>query len=689
MPLKAKVFIKILFISFWITVALALIQLYFTNNNSYLGFDTQSTSTILLREYLSISLWEFFKVIIFNLCPILLSILFLTKLRSKYTSKIYFFFIPYIGTTYFLYLIYAILKFPALYENSLPNALRPFIHKSSFYLNPNDFLLGSQILTFTLIAYLFVDLLKNNHHFKQKAGFYLIAIFTISSALILPKLGLQRGQKKGKPHIFLLAIDSFRYDKSLNKSIVPNISHLAHDDNAISFHDHHIGVPRTFPSWVELLQGNYSPKTGIRHMFPSLAIRRYPSKGVNYYLKNNHYQSSVISDFAGDIFPRFQNGFDHILTPHLKIENLVKMGIEIAFPLFLPLMTTDFGLQFFPNLTDYPNFADSSKLIDKAKTILNTSSTQNSQFITIFFSTAHFPYASQWPWYKKFSNENYKGSYLFQKSPRVFHSEKITNEDIKQIRALYDGALSSIDHEIGRFIKYLKEADLYDNSLIIITADHGEDLYEEERLQGHGEHLKGNNVLKVPLIFKMHKDSSIHSNNIQFTTRSVDIMPTILASVGINIGNAQIDGVDLSPWLTQTSPPPSPMLHAYSETGIWFSNRGQSFFQKERIQYPNISQLLSFNPGGTGDIILRPIFEPTVIAAKHRSIISENYKLLYIPTHHGQNYYLYDRFQDPDNFFDIKLKHPKKFEEMKKLLLDMTNKLEVSYKFVNGYWVTM
>ena len=48
--------------------------------------------------------------------------------------------------------------------------------------------------------------------------------------------------------------------------------------------------------------------------------------------------------------------------------------------------------------------------------------------------------------------------------------------DLLQVRATYYGLMSEVDQHLGKVIKYLKESDQYDSTLIVFTSDHGEHL---------------------------------------------------------------------------------------------------------------------------------------------------------------------------------------------------------------------
>ena len=116
----------------------------------------------------------------------------------------------------------------------------------------------------------------------------------------------------------------------------------------------------------------------------------------------------------------------------------------------------------------------------------------------------------------------------------------------KQFKNPYDGEIAFVDHCVGQIIDKLKTLDLYEDSLIIITGDHGELLGE------HGEPAHGyfiyQNVLHVPLIFK----PAHHSTPVKITdnTSLTDITPTVLAQCGIEIPS-HMQGVDLSDYFVR------------------------------------------------------------------------------------------------------------------------------------------
>lgn len=111
--------------------------------------------------------------------------------------------------------------------------------------------------------------------------------------------------------------------------------------------------------------------------------------------------------------------------------------------------------------------------------------------------------------------------------------DEITEDDLNYIKALYDSEISFTDKYIGQIMEHLKKAGLYENVLIILTADHGEEFMERKgRWIGHCNKLYQEQI-HVPLIIKLpgHSEQKIIRDYVSL----VDIMPTILHKAGINI----------------------------------------------------------------------------------------------------------------------------------------------------------
>jgi len=103
---------------------------------------------------------------------------------------------------------------------------------------------------------------------------------------------------------------------------------------------------------------------------------------------------------------------------------------------------------------------------------------------------------------------------------------KINSQDLQHIVNLYDAEILSMDEAFSVLIDFLKKEDIYDDSIIIFTSDHGEAFGEHGKIATHGDILY-DECLKVPLIIKF-PNSKWAGKVIQEQVRSIDILPTII-----------------------------------------------------------------------------------------------------------------------------------------------------------------
>ncbi|MBM4267103.1 MAG: hypothetical protein FJ144_10910 [Deltaproteobacteria bacterium] len=90
----------------------------------------------------------------------------------------------------------------------------------------------------------------------------------------------------------------------------------------------------------------------------------------------------------------------------------------------------------------------------------------------------------------------------------------------------YDGEIRFLDRQIGALFAFLRERGLYDDAVIVIVADHGEQFREHEK-QGHGYSLH-NVEIHVALLLK----AGGRRGEVERTVSITDIFPTILELAG-------------------------------------------------------------------------------------------------------------------------------------------------------------
>lgn len=112
--------------------------------------------------------------------------------------------------------------------------------------------------------------------------------------------------------------------------------------------------------------------------------------------------------------------------------------------------------------------------------------------------------------------------------------------------ALYDAEIASADEAVGRLLEDLKARGVYDRSLIILTADHGEAFFDH----GHWQHSKTlyEELIRIPLIVKWPGQSP--KGRVSAQVSQVDIFPTVLAAAGVE--PPPTDGINLIQFVNDT-----------------------------------------------------------------------------------------------------------------------------------------
>jgi arylsulfatase A-like enzyme len=117
----------------------------------------------------------------------------------------------------------------------------------------------------------------------------------------------------------------------------------------------------------------------------------------------------------------------------------------------------------------------------------------------------------------------------------------------KNIVALYDGEIRYMDEAlIGPLLQGLKSLNLFDQTMIIFTSDHGEEFYDHGAW-GHGHSLY-NELIRVPLIIKF-PSSKQKGQKIDSFARLIDVLPTVLEELKISYSARRFDGRSLFPLL--------------------------------------------------------------------------------------------------------------------------------------------
>lgn len=199
--------------------------------------------------------------------------------------------------------------------------------------------------------------------------------------------------------------------------------------------------------------------------------------------------------------------------------------------------------------------------------------------------------------------------------------------EIRQMRATYCGLISEVDDCLGAVFAYLDTTGQWDDTLVIFTSDHGEQLGDHHLLGKIGYHDES---FRIPLVIKDPEAPGRRGTIETAFTESVDVMPTVLDWLGGNVPRA-CDGRSLVPlvhgrlpadWRTELHYEYDFRDVHYSQPenalGLSMNDASLCVVQDERYKYVHFAALpplffdLADDPNQFVNLADRPAYAPLV-----------------------------------------------------------------------------
>ncbi len=219
----------------------------------------------------------------------------------------------------------------------------------------------------------------------------------------------------------------------------------------------------------------------------------------------------------------------------------------------------------------------------------------------------------------------------------------ISEEEWEVVRSWYDGEIAYLDHQIGHLVGFLVEKDMFEDTLLVITSDHGESFGEH----GLAVHPLGlyDNVIHVPLIMSC-PSLAIDERRISALVSTVDIFPTLLHAAGLD-SRKDIQGKNLYPFKNRK-------IHDFvcAEYGGLHTG-GFAGLKAWNISPATKSKLGEIDRGA-------------------KCVRTDIYKYIWSP----QGEELYNLHDDPFEKENIQMQHPEIVKSLKELL---QNTVDISY----------
>jgi arylsulfatase A-like enzyme len=155
-------------------------------------------------------------------------------------------------------------------------------------------------------------------------------------------------------------------------------------------------------------------------------------------------------------------------------------------------------------------------------------------FAYVHFREPHFPYDPPPPFNTRFGPDGPLD--VGQRRDKAWYTDLNqgrvvpTPEQVEHLRRLYDGNLAYVDREVGELRRALEAAGLWDRTVILIMADHGEQLYEQGYVS-HSAQVYEQSV-RIPLIVRLPAGRGPRGVRLSGLVDLLDVAPTVLDVFG-------------------------------------------------------------------------------------------------------------------------------------------------------------
>ncbi|HSV97349.1 MAG TPA: sulfatase [Spirochaetota bacterium] len=355
-----------------------------------------------------------------------------------------------------------------------------------------------------------------------------------------PRIFTRKSKSSRPPNVVFISIDSLRADAVdavvQRYGLTPSIDALARD--GIVFGNHFVVSNWTRPSTICMLAGVQASRTGVNIFYPPVSdeekeffYRKSGTRSMTSILKESGYITRSIGN----------NAF---------IIDYTGIGVDLDFD----------------ELSEYQTpVRDTVDITDEAVAWIENNAKRRF-FLFINYNAPHNAYVPP---------ERYLAP-LRTRFPSLH----------PWFRA-YLGEVAYTDEYLGKVVDVLKRLGLYENTIIVVTSDHGEIFSPDKEmspftdvraLYSHGQ-TQYDEELRVPLVIKPQKGIPHRSVRIDSQVRSMDIAPTVLDFMGIG-APVSFQGKTIRPILDGTERDERPV---YSEGRMMYSVRAHGYKYAERF----------------------------------------------------------------------------------------------------------
>ena len=377
------------------------------------------------------------------------------------------------------------------------------------------------------------DVNAKKHSAVKKIALFAIAVIIVAA---ITAAIIYNSAARPKKNVILIILDTLRADKlgcyGNTLGLTPNIDKFA--QNASLFKNAFSQAPWTLPSIASMYTSRYPIQHGAGGRLGSLRV--LPEQAVtiaevfNNAGANTHAIVNVV--LMTQNFGMHQ-GFDSVDA--VDPEN--NLGVRRAEP------TNKAALEWIDSHREKPFF------------------------LLLHYFDAHMVYDPPQPFRSKFAHpqDKYSNDYIFGTHGDMLklrlENATLPPEKIERLEKLHNGEIAYLDSQIGNLLAELTQRELDSETVIVITADHGEEFGDHGGIE-HA-HTLYDELIHVPLIIRTPDTNS--PSVVPTNVRLIDIAPTLCDLTGLDSPPSFI-GKSLIGLLNKQPEPDRPIL---SHANMW------------------------------------------------------------------------------------------------------------------------
>jgi len=323
----------------------------------------------------------------------------------------------------------------------------------------------------------------------------------------------------GRPrNAILISIDTLRPDHlscyGHDRPTSPTLDKLAGE--GVRFTDVTSAAPWTLPAHATMLTGLYPSHHGVKSH-----ETRLPDSAV-----------TLAEEFR-------DHGFQTLAVVNTHNVGAPQFQLGQGFQEFRYIVETEED----PRTMKVRTYDSGEVVVSTAKELLRERAADQPFFLFLHFYDVHTDFTPK---------DEYKAEFVGPYAGRLTglstqlngirtRKEQLAEADVRWLREMYDAEIRQLDDLLGRFFAWLGEQGLFEDTVFLVTSDHGEEFQE------HGSLLHGTTqyqeLLRIPWILR---GPGVPSGTVlDDAVHGVDITPTLLAAMGIP-SSVPRDGLDVS-----------------------------------------------------------------------------------------------------------------------------------------------